>query len=119
MKPSRELDALVAERVMGWRFIGEFDLEMNGDRWAKNPDGHENYFSDVPHYSTNIAAAWEVMEKLLAYNPFWEQHDFIGIYLAPTSPKGWTCNFGDDTTRAYGDTAPHAICLAALKVVSL
>lgn len=96
----RELDALIAEKVMG---IPEDSPQME--------------FDGPPAYSTDIASAWQVVEKLQAFNPFWNRAAFMDFDLSPTDPKGWTCNFGDDNTREYADTVPHAICLAALKMV--
>jgi hypothetical protein len=51
--PDREKDALVAEKVMGWRrFEG---------RWTFGADNEpRGIASECPCYSTDIAAAWEV-----------------------------------------------------------
>lgn len=76
-------------------------------------------------YSTDIAAAWEVVEKM----GLWRGFDFI--VWRPTSDArgmkpeyiweaGWyEVGYEGPETRAvgYADTAPHAICLAALKAV--
>lgn len=113
---NRELDALVAEKVMGWmKTPGKVEQV-----WVR-PGGpvpfEDVYKVQPPNYSTDIAPAWEVVEKLIAYNPFWEENNCLQFLLTPTAPKGWCCNFGDDNTLAYGDAASHAICLAALKVL--
>lgn len=101
LKPGRELDALIAEKVMGWKppeFIDGVSLER---RW-KNDRGE---FDSLPRYSTDIAAAWEVVEKIgliIGKNgPVWDAQDLwdLPVYFASA------------------DTAPHAICLAALKAV--
>jgi hypothetical protein len=62
LQPGRELDVLIADKVMGGyesKTIGfitypgsESSLEARAD------------FDKVPHYSTDIAAAWEVVKKL-------------------------------------------------------
>jgi len=91
MKAGRELDALIAERVMG-------------EMWGVGP----NLEDTLPHYSTQIADAWLVVEKM---RPYFE------IYC---DGGGWVARFGwadAGTLAAYADTAPLAICLAALKAV--
>jgi len=101
LRPGRELDALVAERVtkLSW---------------------HPDYPGDLPYYSTDISAAWEVIEQVYKDGHGW-------MLVGP--------NFDDTKWHAYestgcadpdygdwyeldGDTAPHAICLAALKAVT-
>lgn len=109
MKAGLELDALIAEKVMGWHFVGTFTLdpELNCDRWARDQNGLERYFHEVPKYSTDIAAAWQVVEKMIVYS----EHHFL-------LDKGgaWLCRFREGGLSP-GETAPHAICLAALKAV--
>lgn len=116
MNSGRELDALVAEKVMGLKHVFNADLT---EGWIDI----DTVCRSLPSYSTDIAAAWKVVEKLQAYNPFWDADGFMEFDLSPTSgvdgERGWTCNFGDDNTRAYASTAPHAICLAALKAVTV
>lgn len=113
----REIDALVAEKVMGEKAVAD-EATWDSETWKLNGP----IFGPKP-YSTDMACAWLVMEKLHAYNPFWEcpagNENFPGIDLSPTIPRGWHCNFGDDTTHAYADTAPMAICKAALKAVGI
>lgn len=108
LKPGRELDALVAEKVMGWKrsltgFWFPPDLHPNA-----NIIGHE-----IPHYSTDTGAAWEVVEKF--------PHFYLFRWIAGgPMPGQWECRFSDtdDGTKiVWADTAPHAICLAALKAV--
>jgi len=92
MKPGRELDTLVAEKVMG----------LNHDKL----DGYPAY------YSTDIAAAWEVVEKLIP-----------DCFLTLQWIEGWEVShfepgpYGGHMHLAHGDSAPHAICLAALKAL--
>lgn len=153
MKPGIELDALVAEKVMG---IDPLSVNQSGytygappvDMWiddtdfptrAKNAlyDNGIKRLSDltgkgeidicridgvggetlrkisaivpflpigfIKPYSTDISAAWEVVERLDGtYEPTIERHG-----------PGWTAWF--DSASAWAETAPHAICLAALK----
>lgn len=89
MKPGRELDALVAEKVLGSERIG----------WAP---------------STDIAAAWELVEKL---------KDILkGEFCLSFVNSEWTVYrdwHTDSEPLGWAQTAPHAICLAALNVVGV
>ena len=144
MEAGRELDALVAEKVMGFsdgphtlyrwhdRKKRERPLhgayhEKPGTGW-KSPDytayvneAGEKLFCGKPkdvfwpeHYSTRIEAAWEVVEKLvLTFELGW---------LPTDEGLNWDASFGEkrgseEGTTTYAATAPHAICLAALKAV--
>ena len=93
MKAGRELDALIAEKVMGW-----------------SKEQVETWPVSVPHYSSRIQDAWLVVAKfpqVAIYGP----HD---LWLVRFSDReGVSINDIDDPGR--GDTAPLAICLAALK----
>jgi hypothetical protein len=67
MKAGRELDALIAERVMGWH--NNRDNPNESGMWGimdYRADGSPVLAADFPEYSTDMAAAWEVVEKLLA-----------------------------------------------------
>lgn len=92
MKPGREVDALVAEKVMGWT-ISEGFYYGPGERVPAN----------IPRYSTDIAAAWEVVEKM---------RGAAGFMLVNFAGGGWQADIGDACEHA--ETAAHAICLAAL-----
>jgi hypothetical protein len=95
MEPGRELDALVAEKVMGWTKVGENAWE------APNIKGYPL----LPRYSTDIATAWEVVEKIAQ-----KWHDFnIGRHHGKWS-IGW--NYKGSVVDLK--TAPEAICKAAL-----
>jgi len=115
MKPGRELDALIAERVMGWKicrnknggysiFVGDED---NYTAWSSTKDIE---LPDVfPKYSTDISAAWEVVEKIKYkwdnnFSIHWNGEEWV--IPQPKFP---------DLAISVGDTAPHAICLAALE----
>ncbi len=102
MKPGRELDALVAERVLGYKVVdvlpqGITYMAGKRKRWIKNPN-----------YSTGVAAAWEAVE---------EMNDCL--HLREHGEEGrWEANFcGYPGSRAHGATAPEAICKAALLAV--
>jgi hypothetical protein len=97
----RNIDALVAEHVMGWWLAKDEDGE-----WCFMDGADFVCFNfDVPHYSTDIAAAWEVVEKMGHVGLNWDD--------TTNSPARWQCIM--ERGEYYADTAPMAICLAALK----
>src|SRR5512147_2790096 len=93
MRMSRELDAEVAEKVMGIRKIFRpCDIKSASESYfgsptdyvyipsGKPPRTHMIDAKLVPHYSTNISAAMEVVEKMqeagydvemLAHSQWW------------------------------------------------
>lgn len=131
MEVGRELDALVAEKVMdepvnrserGWHTIGPRRLLIGPARCR--------YSDQIWSPSLRIADAWEVVERLrsseLAFT--WGARRDVAITQMDRLEGGqWVVETdGNPTetrpngTRVLGlaDTAPHAICLAALKAVS-
>lgn len=119
MKPGRELDALIAERVMGYRRLEAYPFR-EGFPCFVNPSGLEIYPSMIPEYSTSIAAAWEVVNEMQGNKwVFRIQSPYCNVI-----PGAWEAFFGykhvnEDTfmEARRAETAPHAICLAALKAV--
>jgi hypothetical protein len=110
MKAGRELDALVAERVMGWTYKPFYN---GGGEWSHNGklvafgglDG-----GSLPKYSSSIADAWQVVEKLKADgNNVWVEW----------AGKVWVCGATSVFPDIEADTAPLAICKAALMVVGV
>jgi ABC-type glycerol-3-phosphate transport system substrate-binding protein len=97
----RELDKLVHLNVFKHTLINNKPLE--------------NLY--IPHYSTNIAAAWEVVQHM-------RQKDFeIGIFSNGGGLNYFEAHFHlpnfSKQGRALGISAPAAICLAALKAVGV
>jgi hypothetical protein len=110
---------LVAEKVMGLR---RHDPSPNADNlcWERADEPYESF--ELPPYSTDIAAAWEVVEKLKTLR------DDLKIELSSGSehPNEWEVAvswYEQPEDGIHGPfyftapTAPHAICLAALKAV--
>lgn len=157
MKPSRELDALVEEKVFGhqieWRrcvwnieyggleevqsLYENEELSWFGNTEEENTEmhpcylastcagpGHVGYYAGdywavVPLYSdpNYIDAAWKVVEKIYAIKGdkiLFSRHD-ENRYIAYHSTGCADPDFGKYCE--YGESAPHAICLAALKAV--
>lgn len=109
MKAGRELDALVAKKVMGFcRYRlqqGSFDRD---DLWGECENA--NHWFGLPCYSKDIAAAWQVVEKVLNNRLF----DFD--LSTSDGSESWRAFFRMHApVVAFADTAPLAICLAALK----
>jgi hypothetical protein len=94
----RELDRLIAERVMG-------DTQDEHGGWI-SADGNTRYHGDggPMEYSTDIAAAWQVLAL------------FDGYDLSRSDEKH-TCTLWRYDARGAADasTMEHAICLAALR----
>lgn len=113
LKPGRELDALVAEKVMGWEAphpedfgdIGRSIIESRGD---------DPYAP--ARYSTDIAAAWTILEKLPQF-AYGCAVSFRWMDRPEATGQEWEVNLGPGHPRAIGISVPHAICLAALKSV--
>ena len=105
MPAGRELDILVAEKVMGC-----YGLFKHSDG---TPLCECHGLRPVPRYSTDIAAAWEVLKKLPN-----------GVYVGYEKAAGAWCvaaNWADGepfSWLSYGKTAPLAICRAALKAAA-
>lgn len=165
MNAGRELDALVAEHVMGerltpgreramvevgWRHIsvtgrtflldnGE-SLPMPGGEYLPAPEADDDWepvWNDryalhvarhlgdavaaevdavrlpAKPYSTNIAASWEVVEKMLADG--WEVFVMVEPRREPRNHASVEAWHGNRMVCEDGDTAPVAICLAALR----
>ncbi len=116
MTAGRELDALVCELVMGWRREPQWGLTTMGKPNKPSPEGTCSVTSEVvPHYSTDIAAAWEVVEKLCELDEFC----LITYFGSGGKVDGWVCELMSDYKhdRMKALTAPLAICRAALKAV--
>jgi hypothetical protein len=58
----RELDALVAEKVMGWQRMVRPDYDWAGHEWRIGGLGSGGIH--LPSFSTDIAAAWEVVAEM-------------------------------------------------------
>lgn len=134
LKPGKQLDAIVADEVMGWvRWKyedGEIRLHDPLDlRWLPRYGGQQ---TDEPYTaadtscfraSTNIEAAFQVIQKLQDKGRFYFKLDSI-------IGGGWCVSVHDESrafdhlpqpeieANCYDDRElPWAICIAALKAV--
>lgn len=106
MQAGAELDAIIAEKVMGWRWaVNECQYPDLNDGRVETDIGHKTFKP-----SRDIRAAWEVVDHFirLHYNVQ------VASYI-----RGWTCRIIGIGHEGLADagTAPLAICLAALQVV--
>lgn len=69
--------------------------------------------SPVPRYSTDIAAAWEVVDAI-RYG-----HGGGLLELVRNGTDTWFAQFSDRSRVMSAETAPLSICLAALKEIEL
>jgi hypothetical protein len=118
--PGREMDALVAEKVMGLVVLRDERTVQNGRYQTKNggdyiPMGLDYYTQGCPEYSTSIAAAWEVVERMRKTHCV-----VVNTYQIMSFECGivpWESEGSCDVSLAHTESAPHAICLAALKAM--
>jgi len=124
------MDALIAEKVMGWKWIASRDSSKPGLPWRRwlcepdvyrtaNPafmlwdgivtmpiDGLYDEETSVPDYSTDIAAAWKVKHEMIKKGL---GQEFADRYINET-PWHWVFL----KTEAF---CLH-ICRAALKTIA-
>jgi len=135
MKPGRELDALVAEKVMGWPHLEkgqtstiEIPYLPFTTHLHRTTAGHLSIGSNPWRPSTDIAAAWEVVEKVNSLSVI--RGITCDLCIHVILGDSYSCTIFEMSSMGYvgqdeifkevnqdGDTAPHAICLAALKAV--
>ena len=126
MPAGKEMDEMVAEKVMGWHkgtLTFSDGSTLSGKEDWLDAEGHymhgikqENgwYEDDEDfhllhwHPSESILWAWEVVEKMLGEDCFGESLFLENHGLI------WDAGFRE---HAYADTAPLAICRAALLTV--
>lgn len=120
MKPGPELDALVAEKVMGWKWenfgkpmLAPPEQIIQITEFCDKHTGYREVNIYIPPYSTDISAAWQVVEKL-------KKDHVFSLKIAGNGTHAHV-SFTDLDNKNYDpcDNIPHAICLAALKAVSL
>jgi len=120
MRAGVELDALVAEKVMGWRKRYPNDPQLVW-YWA-DATGLFERAKQTWRPSTSIAAAWDVVERMRQLG--WTV-SLLNRNRKEDQTEFWYCDFRPHTAIVPQDslwvdhipTAPYAICLAALRVV--
>jgi len=105
---AREIDALVAEKVMEWEDHGKIGMAPKGI--LPSEEYYARYFApqfEIPNYSTDISAAWEITKK---FRLPWS--------IGECSDGDYECYISNNITE-YAETAAKAICKAALKAVGV
>lgn len=115
MNPGRELDKLIAEKVMNKPSV----YEMTSDEGKTT-----KIFEPVPYYSTDMAAAWEAVEKLsdLGWGYCLEKapgEKMATMWLLNKSLGPGVHNLSEvEALSDKAESVPHLICLAALKAIA-
>lgn len=112
----RDLDAEIARRVFGQ---GVWRHETSRPPWLEDwcYKGTDQY---IPLYSTDIAAAWRVMERMRELDREWEFEDALRDLLGIDHGQGEvTEHVRVALHRLLNGSVPTAerLCLAALRVV--
>jgi hypothetical protein len=132
----RDIDALVAEKVMGLEVTDKIvSAPGNGyDSYRMKNDQGGQYVhlcmdfwaSACPKYSFRIDAAWQVLEKLddpaiAKYESGWICTNLGSDFwhAAEMSAEEFAENFGKNSYIGFADTASKAICLAALSAFGI
>lgn len=122
----RELDALVAEKVMGWHdlwtgkvygnLLGYLPSYKLREGTAADDPKNCPQAMDVPRFSSHLEAAWQVVEKLRQEHG--EDFDFALTTNEPSTQ--WCCwiLLGENNgAERQAPTAPLSICRAALAAI--
>ncbi|MFZ1412723.1 MAG: hypothetical protein WAS07_14830 [Micropruina sp.] len=108
MNAGRELDALVAEKVMGWIGVANRrQAEGTGERLILKGLKHkaDEVLREVPRYSVSILDAWEVAEH------------FTDVQIEKAGRNYEVTISGTPEFSAVAETPACAICLAALRAI--
>lgn len=109
MQAGRKMDKAVSQYVFG---NTEFVCRNCEDDYHVVDRQDLTAYIPVPNYSTDIAAAWEVLNKFTHKKPC------INYLNDLWNPVGWHCHI--DGHHAEGcDTAPLAICRCALMAMGV
>ncbi len=131
MKEGREMDAAIAERIFGWQWFNHPEKSIRYFRpeavfrYGAIAEGDLIEYTDqLPHYSTDISAAWLVVERLISFGyptitvSFSKGHQgyIATVWRNETDPEyeagRYLASVMDERL-----SAPLAICLAALKAL--
>jgi hypothetical protein len=119
MEAGQDLDVLVARQVLGITVYQATSVGYDVLLDKIDPKyglyvSTDHGWMELPEYSTDIAAAWALIERHPHY-----------VYLVRSNDNGrfgfkdrmtWKCRFyAPQSFEVEADTAPFAICLAALK----
>ena len=117
-----DLNALVAETVMGWTPITHYGERGTGFWSTTGSESDGPWIADeqIPAYSTDISAAWEIVERLRLAGCT------VRLCGEPAADLrwNWRCTvtgmakgYESGIWSGSADTPALAICLAALRVL--
>lgn len=110
-----DLDKQIAEKVMGWISLppSPYWYTADGKPWLGENLGYLSFQQWQP--SSSIEDAWHVVEKLRTDDDlatqFWIEPREDGYMVKIDTEEAWQ--------TIVADTAPMAICLAALRHIEL
>ena len=120
MPAGRDMDKLIAQKIFSW-----LSARLKQGLW--NPKKHDPlYYScdepdEVPHYSTDIVAAWKLIQRFTTWiSPprLASYHVLVLAWVGGGDNNEWACAIGNESSRTLASTAALAICRAALKAAS-
>lgn len=127
MAAGPEMDAEIARRVFGWVRDPEAEAQTATGSPIWIASGEEYSQNGTPDYSTDIAAAWTVVEKMREHG--WHYFDLEQYRHTVGTEYEWIACIGGehhesvdpDNHHEYfcieAKTAPLAICRAALSAL--
>lgn len=109
-KTLEEIDALVAEHVMGWKKI-PVKWDYMSDliwMWDAKEGCYPHEVQITPKYSSQISCAWDIVAKYRPLRTVLTQHG--------TAQRDWAAHLAIDGFIGHGnaETPELALCLAAL-----
>ena len=129
LQAGRGLDIRVAKEVLHYqvkmtRSWGRNFFVLYGEAGQRVDDWHllqteeEAWKKATPHFSTDVAAAWQIVEHIVAN----KSGEFRLIHRQTYGPEPqFAAGFGkapcEEPKYILGETGPLAICRAALKAV--
>lgn len=120
IEASRELDAQIAREVFGYTLDYEFaEMMFDGAPCVKELRSQDDEWGVLPFYSTDVGDAWQVVDWMRAHVP-----DYRALRME-TVPLGYMVAFYSHKNPlnrigafVAAETAPLAICLAALNALT-
>ncbi len=117
-----ELDDLVVIHLFNWAPYDE-SRNVSHECYYKMPNGYMGDEDDRPKFSTDIAAAWAVVDPQNDQRWYYDISSVIcgGWIVQVYDEQKAVATKGDGSTgiKVMADTAPLAICRAALLTVLL
>jgi hypothetical protein len=102
-----EIDSLIAHKIMGY---------VNGRKDYESENGYKWWTIDIPHYSDDISAAWEVVVEM---EDKWFWFELSNVVPGSGDTIVYEAKFSKEGKDSYTcqDKAPLAICISALLAV--